>query len=151
MDSLSIRAQECLSALNQYRACNTLSEERNPNPPLPHLAQLPNHAENFQRDLTVPSGSQVALLFATEAAKQLSLQQFRQLVQFLRDPMNGNTQDKQILEQALENRLQEFYSAEVEISGGDRTRLAAPGGPPDAALGLILHVQSEDDTIEQKI
>jgi hypothetical protein len=61
--------------------------------------------------------------------------------------MNGNTQDKLTLQQALENRLQEFYSAEVEISGGDRDRLAAPGGLPDAALGLIHYVQSEDDTI----
>lgn len=28
-----------------------------------------------------------------------------------------------------------------------RDRLAAPGGPPDVDLGLILHIQSEEDTI----
>jgi hypothetical protein len=49
----------------------------------------------------------------------------------------------------LGKQTSEFYSAEVEISGSDRTRLAAPGSPPVAALGLILHVQSEDDTIEK--
>jgi hypothetical protein len=72
------------------------SEERippflSPIHPLPHLSQPPNHAENFQRDLTIPSGSQVALFFAAGAAKHLSLRQVRQLVQVLRDPMNGNT------------------------------------------------------------
>jgi len=40
-----------------------------------------------------------------------------------------------------------FHSTEVEISGEGRDRLARPGGPADANLGLILHVQSEDDVL----
>jgi hypothetical protein len=52
------------------------------------------------------------------------------------------------LAQVLEDKLQDFYSAEVRISGEDRDRLARPGGQPDADLGLILHVQSEDDVID---
>jgi len=51
------------------------------------------------------------------------------------------------LEQILEHKLQDFYSTEVRISGESRDRLARPGGPPDADLGLILHVQCEDDAI----
>ena len=53
----------------------------------------------------------------------------------------------ELLEQSLAHRLEPFHSTEVEISGEGRDRLARLGGPVDANLGLILHVQSEDDVL----
>jgi hypothetical protein len=53
----------------------------------------------------------------------------------------------ELLEQFLARKLEQFHSTEVEISGEGRDRLARPGGPADANLGLILHVQSEDDVL----
>ncbi|KAF2475783.1 uncharacterized protein BDR25DRAFT_379339 [Lindgomyces ingoldianus] len=95
----------------------------------------------------VPSDARIKELFEEAAARQLSPQGLLLLQQFLRDPMKGKAQHD--LEQVLNDWLEAFYSAETEISGKDKSRLAAPGGPPDALLGLILHVQCEDDTIDK--
>jgi hypothetical protein len=35
----------------------------------------------------------------------------------------------------------------VQVSGEGRDRLASPEGPEDADLGIILHLQSEEDAI----
>lgn len=45
--------------------------------------------------------------------------------------------------------LENFYLPEVQLSCEDRERLANPGGPEDADIGIILHVQSEDDIIDE--
>lgn len=37
-------------------------------------------------------------------------------------------------------KLEEFHPTEIQISGEGCDRLARPGGPADANLGLILHV-----------
>ena len=101
-----------------------------PNDPIPQVGQLWGRTETITQESNIPLGPQAALLFATEAAKQLAWQHFRQLQQFLQNPINGDNQDEQALGKALENRLQAFYSAEVEISGlkpqvAHRTRLLA--------------------------
>lgn len=44
-------------------------------------------------------------------------------------------------------KLREFYAAETRTSGESDARLADSSGPENALLGIILHVQSEDDTI----
>lgn len=62
-------------------------------------------------------------------------------------PKAGLESRKEQLRQTLDERLQRFYSEETKLSDETRERLAAPGGPEDADLGLILHVQSEDDAI----
>lgn len=53
----------------------------------------------------------------------------------------------ELLEQLLARKFEQFQSTEVEISSEGRNRLARPSGPADAYLGLILHVQSEDDIL----
>jgi len=139
MGSLPIRISECLDALYHCQTNNSVSEES-----VAYQAPLP---ENFEIRTAHVYGPQIAQRFATEAAKRLSQEQFRQLLQFLRYPTRVEIQNKESLEQVLAHKLQDFYSAEVRISGEGRDRLARPGGPPDADLGLILHVQSEDDVI----
>jgi len=49
--------------------------------------------------------------------------------------------------QELTERLENFYSTEVQVSGKGCDKLASPGGPADADLGIILHLQSEEDAI----
>jgi len=85
--------------------------------------------------------------FAAKAANRLSQKQFHQLLQSLSGPAHGKVQNMELLEQLLARKLEQFHSTEVGISGEGRDRLARPGGPADANLGLILHVQSEDDVL----
>jgi hypothetical protein len=59
----------------------------------------------------------------------------------------GWSHTKEQLHQELTERLENFYSTKVQVSGGGRDRLASPGGPEDADLGIILHLQSEEDAI----
>jgi hypothetical protein len=142
MGSLPIRISECLDALYHCHTNNSVSEES-----VAYQAPLPENFEIRTAHASAIYGPQIAQRFATEAAKRLSQEQFRQLLQFLRYPTRVEIQNKESLEQVLAHKLQDFYSAEVRISGEGRDRLARPGGPPDADLGLILHVQSEDDVI----
>ncbi|MCJ1388950.1 hypothetical protein MMC18_001801 [Xylographa bjoerkii] len=90
---------------------------------------------------------QIAQQFAAKAANRPLHQQFHQLLQFLRGPAHGKVQTMEFLEQLLARKLEQFHSTEVGISGEGRDRLARPGGPADANLGLVLHVQSEDDVL----
>ena len=53
------------------------------------------------------------------------------------------------LKQLLARKLEQFHATEVELSGEGRDRLARPGSPADTNLGLILHVQSEDDVLDR--
>src|ERR1700733_1713859 len=71
----------------------------------------------------------------------------RQLLTFLKNPKAGWRKTKEQLHKSLTERLESFYSNETIESGQNRERLAIPGGPPDADLGLILHIQSEEDAI----
>ena len=40
--------------------------------------------------------------------------------------------------------LEEFYSNEIMISGHDWEGLGCPCGPPDADLGVVLHLETKD-------
>lgn len=93
------------------------------------------------------SGSRIARLFAREAEHGLSRDEFIQLLAFLKAPKASWRQTKEQLHKSLEERLESFYSSETMVSGESRERLASPGGPPDADLGIILHIQSEEDAI----
>jgi hypothetical protein len=75
MGSLPIRISECLDALYQYRASNNVSKGSDT-----VQAQLPKHFTTHTVDANDIYGSQIAQRFATEAAKRLSHQQFRQLL-----------------------------------------------------------------------
>lgn len=86
----------------------------------------------------------VAQRFAQEADRYLSLDEFIQLLTFLKNLKAGSRKTKE-LHKSLTERLESFYSNETIESGQNRDRLAIPGDPPDADLGLILHIQSEED------
>ena len=89
----------------------------------------------------------IAGVFAHEATRNLSQDELAQLCEFLNAPKAGWGQTREQLNQKLTERLEDFYSTEVQVSGQVRDRLASPGGPEDADLGLILHLQSEEDVI----
>ena len=92
-------------------------------------------------------GPRIAGIFAQEATRNLSQDELAQLCEFLNAPKAGWSQTREQLNQKLTERLEDFYSTEVQVSGQARDRLASPGGPEDADLGLILHIQSEEDVI----
>ena len=92
-------------------------------------------------------GPQIASLFAQEATRNLSQDELAQLLEFLRAPKASWSHTSEQLNQELTERLEDFYSTEVQVSGQGRNRLTSPGGPEDADLGLILHLQSEDDVV----
>lgn len=85
--------------------------------------------------------------FAREAAKALSKDEFSSLLVFLQDPKGHRKAPKEHLKQQLDARLKSFNDEEIQVSGLKKDRLARPGGPEDADLGIILHLQSEEDTI----
>lgn len=90
---------------------------------------------------------EIARQFAREAAKALSKDEFSSLLVFLQDPKGHRKAPKEHLKQQLDARLKSFYDEEIQVSGLKKDRLARPGGPEDADLGIILHLQSEEDTI----
>ncbi|KAI9870338.1 MAG: hypothetical protein M1830_004363 [Pleopsidium flavum] len=130
MKNLPNQMSDCLDALYQCRSNHGSSDAMN-------VSQVPSAV----------CALQIAQQFAAKAANCLSQQQFHQLLQFLRDPAHGKVQNMESSEQLLARKLEQFHATEVDISGEGRDRLARPGGPADANLGLILHVQSEDDVL----
>ncbi|KAL6718105.1 hypothetical protein ACLMJK_004191 [Lecanora helva] len=110
-----------------------------------HLRHGGSDAENVGQAPSAVSALQIARKFAAKASNRLSQQQIHQLIQFLRGPARDKAQNMESLEQSLARKVEEFHSTEVESSGEGRDKLAHPGGPADANLGLILHVQCEDD------
>jgi hypothetical protein len=130
MRNLPSQMSDCLDALYQCRSNHAGSDAMN-------VSQVPSAV----------CALQIAQQFAAKAANRLSQHQFHQLLQFLRGPAHGKVQNMELLEQFLARKLEQFHSTEVEISGEGRDRLARPGGPADANLGLILHVQCEDDVL----
>ena len=110
-----------------------------------HLKHGGSDAENVGRAPSAVSALQIARKFAAKASNRLSQQQLHQLIQFLQGPARDKAQNIESLEQSLARKVEEFHYTEVESSGEGRDKLAHPGGPADANLGLILHVQCEDD------
>ena len=90
------------------------------------------------------SPSQFTCLFAQEAANTLSNTELEQLIDCLKKPFVDKTPS---LRPLVNQRLNEFYAAEVEESGEPRHRLAAPFGPEGARLGIIMHCLSKEGEI----
>jgi hypothetical protein len=86
----------------------------------------------------------IASLFAEEAEKSLTITEFKDLLHFLN---NYISYDAQQLHQLVVEKLNAFYIAEVQESSKPRNRLAAPSGPENANLGLIMHCQSKEGEI----
>jgi hypothetical protein len=109
------------------------------------------HADHACRNATTQNadlcGLWIANRFAQEATRSLSQDELAQLLEFLKAPKAGWSHTKEQLHQELTERLENFYSTEVQVSGKGCDRLASPGGPEDADLGIILHLQSEEDAI----
>lgn len=103
MGSLPIRISECLDALYHCHTNNSVSEES-----VAYQAPLPENFEIRTAHASAIYGPQIAQRFATEAAKRLSQEQFRQLLQFLRYPTRVEIQNKESLEQVLAHKLQGF-------------------------------------------
>lgn len=111
----------------------------------------------YDRDSELTSRSQgqgtpdVVHQFAAAAASSLSHHEIAHLVQFLQSAASRSQASKlqqEDLSNQLSSLLQQFRDEEIKASGDNETRLAQPGGSPDADLGLVLHIQSEDDQIE---
>lgn len=98
-------------------------------------------------DDNAASTPKIANDFAREAAKTLSAEEFASLLAFLERPKGARNELKSHLHKTLAKQLEQFYESEVKESGQDRDRLARPGGPEDADLAIILHLQSEEDAI----
>ena len=90
------------------------------------------------------SGAEVASRFAKSAATQLQDHELSALTAFFR---KTHHHAKPNVKQLLRENLQEFYQAEMLLSGQDQSRLTAPSGAEDAKLGLILHIQSRDGCV----
>ena len=58
-----------------------------------------------------------------------------------------STQDADYLQRQLSDRLQAFYTAELQESRGPSDRLARPSGPLNADIGVIMHRQSKERAI----
>lgn len=118
---------------------------------------LPSSAQNLDLrrvrvDKLVPRNNgesipNIAHDFAREAAKTLSASEFASLLAFLKRPEGSRTESSKQLRTILAKRLDQFYESEVQESGQSPDRLARPGGPEDANLAIILHLQSEEDAI----
>lgn len=87
----------------------------------------------------------VAHLFAEKAKQTLHTTDFEKLQDFLcTPPETCNLEDlhRQVLE-----KCRTFYAAELLESGEPWDRLAAPSGPENAQLGLVMHCQSQEGGI----
>lgn len=93
------------------------------------------------------SAENIAYLFAEQAASKLDTVDFHLLLDFLnREPQSG---DLKALKALTRKNKETFYENELKLSGGSRDRLTRPTGPENADLGLVLHVSSKDEEIEE--
>lgn len=102
---------------------------------------------NLDQGIQKLCGICVALTFSENAARLLSSTQQLHLIEFLvQRPLEANATKLRALKEAA---IQEFYEKETAASGKNSARLAKTSGPEDATFGVILHLQSEDDDIEE--
>ena len=130
-EALSGRAQECYEVLLNYRKRRQ--------------AEHGEHSESEGTTATF-SGSKIARLFSTEAAKNLSAAEWQSLMELLRHrPQNHGVK---FLESKVSSFLSEFTAEETSLTGQPGDRLATPPRRADAGLGLIMHIQSKDGAIQ---
>ena len=110
------------------------------------MPRQPVEAESpFPSDISSQiTPSQIARQFAKKAASILETREVELLIDFLEKPRQI---DREIANRVVRSRLDAFYQAEVAATGEPRERLAAPSGPEDAELGIILHCQSREGHI----
>ena len=83
------------------------------------------------------SGKCIARLFE-ETQKTLSEKEYEDLQHFLISE-SPSTHDSEHFHKYVLAKIQTFYAAEVLGSGGPLNRPAAPSGPEDAELDLVMH------------
>lgn len=91
------------------------------------------------------SGSAVAHLFAEQAVTNLSEEELHSLLQFFANA--SPRYDEEHLVKHMSAKLEQFYTAEIQLTKEARARLAKPSGQPSADLGLIMHCQSKEGDI----
>lgn len=108
-----------------------------------HSVNAEDNIEQPKSQALPSSGSSVAMQFAAAATTVLNQSEQRQLehhfnVRPFAMPSDG-------LEKQMSQLLEDFSIAEMTQSGLSRTGLARPAGPVNAALGLVLHMQTRKD------
>ncbi len=87
----------------------------------------------------------MAALFAHQAKTTLSDKKLSDLQRFLSNHIS--TQDPDYLQRRLLDRLQAFYTAELQEFRVSSDRLARLSGPVNADIGVIMHCQSKERAI----
>ncbi|KAH8888094.1 hypothetical protein GQ53DRAFT_826656 [Thozetella sp. PMI_491] len=104
--------------------------------------------DNNHDDSTAISPERFLALFSEAASKSLTAFEVEGLVSGLRQPprtINAQTHLRQLADQ----RIRRFYDEEPRLNRESPSRLAAPSGPPDAEICLLMHCQTKDGRIEQ--
>lgn len=115
-----------------------------------HKDQCDRNAINYELTGSDPlSGPHIAARFARQAAINLSHDQLEQLLSFLKTLSLDRIKGEEGLKNLLDTRLERFYSSEVQLSRQDPKRLTRPGGPEDAKLGIIMHLQTKKKAVTE--
>jgi hypothetical protein len=93
---------------------------------------------------TPVSGHDIAIKFAEQVSTVLDNEELSELAKFL-DRKTEYLQTDELQDQ-VRQRLEKFYTAEQNESGLNQVGLAAPAGPVDAEFGLVLHMQSREES-----
>jgi hypothetical protein len=159
-DNNRYTAADLFAALLRYRSSKTIagqshiiednSLKMNTGRDISEAADIISNSRDTLDDAIMPlskvdiSPTAIASLFAEEAEKSLTIAEFKDLLQFLN---KRTSYDAQQFHQLVVEKLDAFYIAEVQESNEPRNRLAAPSGPENADLGLIMHCQSKEGEI----
>jgi hypothetical protein len=93
-------------------------------------------------------GQNITQSFAKQVGLHLETNRLERLQQFLLQlPCTPDPKLQKALQTSLNARLEQFYAAEVQESGQEKSRLAGPSGPAHAELGIILHCQTKDGEV----
>jgi hypothetical protein len=85
-------------------------------------------------------------IFAKAASEGLTTYEIERLVssfQHMHEMQNNSAR----LHQLVNQRIQSFYVEETGLSSNSPYRLAAPSGPPNAELCLLMHCQTKDGQV----
>lgn len=111
---------------------------------------LQNGIDTNTTDTDPFSGPKIAADFAIQAATRLSQDRLSRLLEFLKSPRPRQAaSERELLKETLNTKLEDFYSNETRLSFRNRDRLTRPGGPEDANLGIIMHLQTKQGPIDK--
>lgn len=109
-----------------------------------------NGLDSHTTDTDPFSGPKIAADFAGQAATRLSQDRLNQLLDFLTNPRPRQARnEREPLKEKLNTKLEDFYAEEIRLSGQNRDRLTRPGGPEDADLGIVMHLQTKEGPIDK--